>query len=113
MKFSLALRPAGPAGQPGAPGPKGDTGPKWSGPPPAPPTPAPASPKGGPTAATPEEAADEPFSENDFPLDSWTVVKHRGGKKQFCRCRRGAVVSALGKGEGGAGGGEDGMMAKE
>ncbi|XP_047485967.1 uncharacterized protein LOC125037043 [Penaeus chinensis] len=78
----------GPAGQPGAPGPKGDTGPKWSGPPP---TPAAASPKGGPTAATPEEAADEPFSENDLPLDSWTVVKHRGGKKQFCRCRRGAV----------------------
>lgn len=79
----------GPAGQPGAPGPKGDMGPKWSGPPPAPPTPA--SPKAGPTAATPEEAADEPFSENDLPLDSWTVVKHRGGKKQFCRCRRGAV----------------------
>ncbi|XP_063595526.1 uncharacterized protein LOC134772455 [Penaeus indicus] len=78
----------GPAGQPGAPGPKGDTGPKWSGPPPAP---TPASPKGGSTAATPEEAADEPFSENDLPLDSWTVVKHRGGKKQFCRCRRGAV----------------------
>ncbi|ROT72491.1 hypothetical protein C7M84_009125, partial [Penaeus vannamei] len=79
----------GPAGQPGAPGPKGDMGPKWSGPPPAPPTPA--SPKAGPTAATPEEAADDPFSENDLPLDSWTVVKHRGGKKQFCRCRRGAV----------------------
>ncbi|XP_063595378.1 uncharacterized protein LOC134772340 [Penaeus indicus] len=58
-------RPAGPAGQPGAPGPKGDTGPSG---PARRPAPTPESPKGGSTAATPEEAADEPFSENDLPL---------------------------------------------
>ena len=28
----------------------------------------------------------------DFPLDSWTILKHQG-KRQFCRCRRGAIVS--------------------
>ena len=30
--------------------------------------------------------------EDDFPLDSWTVIQEQG-RRDFCRCRRGPIVS--------------------
>lgn len=69
----------GPEGSPGPPGQRGPEGPVW-----APPT------EMAPT--TPRPPADDPFTKDDFPLDSWTVLQGRG-RRQFCRCRRGAVGS--------------------
>ncbi|KAK4289475.1 hypothetical protein Pmani_037557 [Petrolisthes manimaculis] len=68
----------GPAGSPGPPGPKG---PKWTEPPPP-----------APTTPRPRPPADQPFSPDDFPLDSWTVVQS-SGRRKFCRCRRGPMGS--------------------
>lgn len=98
--YSFAAGPPGPEGPPGppgssgprgfpgpagSPGPRGEQGPKGAegtGPP---------STKTTTTAALP--SADEPFSEEDFPLDSWTTIKegNGSGKGKFCRCRRGAL----------------------
>ncbi|XP_068246007.1 uncharacterized protein [Palaemon carinicauda] len=69
----------GPAGSPGPQGPKGEEGPEWN--PPA---------SWGPLGTTTPAPADDPLTEDDYPLDSWTVVKSRG-KREFCRCRRGPV----------------------
>lgn len=68
----------GPSGSPGPPGERGLEGPMWS----APTT----------LAPTPPPPADDPFTKEDFPLDSWTVFQGRS-RRQFCRCRRGAVGS--------------------
>ncbi|XP_045111950.1 uncharacterized protein LOC123505005 [Portunus trituberculatus] len=65
----------GPAGSPGPPGEEGPQGPPWTAPPKTTVAPLP---------------ADEPFTKEDFPLDSWTVITGQGRRK-FCRCRRGAV----------------------
>ncbi|KAG0713889.1 Collagen and calcium-binding EGF domain-containing protein 1 [Chionoecetes opilio] len=64
-----------PAGSPGPPGEAGPQGPPWTAP---------------PKTTTPPLPADEPFTKEDFPLDSWTVINGHGRRK-FCRCRRGAV----------------------
>lgn len=65
----------GPAGSPGPPGEEGPQGPRWTAPPKTTVAPLP---------------ADDPFTKEDFPLDSWTVITGQGRRK-FCRCRRGAV----------------------
>lgn len=65
----------GPAGSPGSPGAPGPQGPRWTAPPKTTVSPLP---------------ADDPFTREDFPFDSWTVTNGQGRRK-FCRCRRGAV----------------------
>ncbi|KAK8397657.1 hypothetical protein O3P69_004441 [Scylla paramamosain] len=82
--------PEGPPGPPGSSGPRGFPGPAGS-----PGPPGEAGPQGPPWTAPPKTTvaplpADEPFTKEDFPLDSWTVITGQGRRK-FCRCRRGAV----------------------
>ncbi|KAK7071286.1 Collagen and calcium-binding EGF domain-containing protein 1 [Halocaridina rubra] len=71
----------GPAGSPGPKGQRGAPGPEWN-PPPSwfPPA----------TTTMSPAQADDPFTDDDYPLDSWTVLQNRG-KREFCRCRRGPI----------------------
>ncbi|RXG69258.1 Collagen and calcium-binding EGF domain-containing protein 1 [Armadillidium vulgare] len=105
--YSFAAGPPGPQGPPGPPGAPGKRG-----------FPGPAGPQGpqgaegpqGPPGYSINNKIDredfnynkkslnngllpvDSFTEDDYPLDSWTIAKIED-KKEFCRCRRGPVGS--------------------